>query len=101
MNPDRRPPTGVYLLALDRYADFRVYKTSAIDDFRAEGYSVDCAYGNAQTDAQSYADASVPLDRTFMIGDLAGIDGTVAIDADGYSRHISDFVDQLPAACAR
>jgi len=75
-----------------------VYKTlwmkRMIQDF---GWQVVAAYGNAVTDITAYANASVPLDRTFIVGPEAGTGGTVAIPNMDFAQHITDFVNAQPA----
>lgn len=60
-----------------------------ITDF---GWSPVAFYGNADTDIGAYEAAGVPKDITFIIGELAGTEGTVAIEDDDYSAHIAAFV---------
>jgi LNS2-like protein (lipin/Ned1/Smp2) len=70
-----------------------VYKTlwmnRMIQSFQ---WKVVAAYGNADTDITAYANASVALDHTFIIGPLAGNRGTVAIPNMDYTAHIAGFV---------
>jgi hypothetical protein len=54
------------------------------------------AYGNASTDITAYANVAIPLDRTFIVGPLAGMNGTVAIPNMDYTAHIAAFVDAQP-----
>jgi hypothetical protein len=62
------------------------------------GWVVVAAYGNATSDIDAYADAGIPQDITFIIGENAGVSGTVAVDNDDYSAHIADFVETQPDA---
>jgi len=57
------------------------------------GWSPVAFYGNADTDIGAYEAAGVPKDITFIIGELAGTEGTVAIEDDDYTAHIAAFVD--------
>lgn len=91
----------VYLWPTERYRDIRTYKAAVLDDLEREGYELDYAYGNADTDAQAFADAGFAKDRTFMIGKLAGYGGTVAVRDPGWVAHRREFVDDLPAVCHR
>lgn len=103
---DRGFPLGpgkgmVYLWPTERYRDIRSYKAGTLEDLGRRGYELDYAYGNADTDAQAYADSGFALDRTFMIGKLAGYGGTVAVTDPGWVRHRAGFVDDLAAVCRR
>lgn len=60
------------------------------------GWEVVAAYGNAESDIDAYEDAGIAKDITFIVGELAGASGTVAIDNNDFSDHISDFVEQQP-----
>lgn len=60
------------------------------------GWTVYAAYGNAATDITAYANVSIPLDHTFIIGPQGGMGGTVAIPNMDYTQHITDFIDQQP-----
>ncbi len=62
------------------------------------GWSVVAAYGNADSDIQAYAQAGVPKSVTFVVGTLAGEDGTVAIEDGDYSNHVATYVAAQPAA---
>jgi len=77
----------------------RGYKGEVVKSLQASGFSVDYAYGNASTDFQAYADAGLPLERTFSIGELAGYDGTTAIAGDGYSDHLASHLPAVQAVC--
>lgn len=77
----------------------RAYKAAWLDrvenDFQ---WDIVAAYGNAQSDIDAYADAGIPLDRTFIIGDLAGTAGTQPIANGDYTDHVATYVDAQPAA---
>jgi len=60
------------------------------------GWIAVAAYGNADTDIAAYAGAGIPKDVTFIVGSLAGSDGTVAIDNSDFTAHIASFVDAQP-----
>lgn len=64
-----------------------------ITDF---GWVPYAAYGNATTDITAYANAGIPLDRTFIVGPNAGMGGTVAIENLDYTDHIHAFVEMQP-----
>ena len=54
------------------------------------------AYGNADTDITAYANVSIPLDHTFIIGTEGGNGGTVAIPNLDYTQHIATFIAAQP-----
>lgn len=60
------------------------------------GWEVVAAYGNAESDIDAYEDAGISKDITFIVGELAGASGTVAIDNNDFSDHIADFVEAQP-----
>jgi len=91
----------VYLWPTDKYQDIRSYKAAVLDELESGGYELDYAYGNADTDAQAFADAGFARDRTFMIGKQAGFGGTVAVRDPGWVRHRATVVDRLPRVCRR
>lgn len=68
------------------------YKTEVLQEFQAAGLEVVRAYGNADTDAEAFNNAGIPLADTYMIGENAGINGTQPIHDEGYLQHISDVV---------
>ncbi|HEY1557222.1 MAG TPA: hypothetical protein VGF94_20440 [Kofleriaceae bacterium] len=73
------------------------YKTIWLDrmvnDF---GWVPFAAYGNASTDITAYANVSIPLDHTFIIGPEGGMGGTTAIANDDYTQHIATFIAAQP-----
>lgn len=72
------------------------YKTDVLNEFKAAGMEFIRAYGNADTDAEAFNNAGIPLADTYMIGENAGINGTQAITTEGYEQHISDVVLNTP-----
>ncbi|MCB9731740.1 MAG: hypothetical protein H6745_03785 [Deltaproteobacteria bacterium] len=78
---------------------------SGVGDYKAEfldkeqgaegGLVFAAAYGNATTDIYGYDEAGVDKARTFIIGDNAGADGTVAVDS--YATHLPT-AQAMPAA---
>lgn len=72
------------------------YKTDVLKEFQDAGMEFVRAYGNADTDAEAFAAAGIPLSDTYMIGENAGINGTQAIHDEGYIQHISDVVLNTP-----
>jgi hypothetical protein len=77
----------------------RAYKAEFISTLLDDlGWDVVAAYGNATSDIEAYADAGIPLDVTFIIGEHAGESGTVAIPNDDYAAHIAEWVSAQPDA---
>jgi hypothetical protein len=66
-----------------------------IEDF---GWNVAAAYGNADTDFGAFAEGGVAPEATFSIGELAGYQGTTAIENDDYTDHIAGFLAEQPEA---
>ncbi|MBK6517628.1 MAG: hypothetical protein IPG04_26795 [Polyangiaceae bacterium] len=98
---DQGFPTGPVLTANALVVDetARTYKASwvsrVLDDFQ---WDVVAAYGNAQSDIDAYEDGGIPKDITFIVGELAGTSGTVAVENNDYAAHITDFVEPYPDA---
>jgi hypothetical protein len=78
--------------------DPAAYKTlwmqRMIQDF---GWNVVAVYGNADTDITAYENAGIAKDHTFIVGELAGSRGTVAIPDLDFSQHIASYVAAQPA----
>jgi hypothetical protein len=71
------------------------YKLANLNALIAGGLVVDFAYGNATTDIYAYLGAGIPADRTWIIGDHAGEQGTHAVTGDWVGRVTE--VGALPA----
>ncbi len=84
-------------LVVDQAA--RDYKAQALMDLQADGWRFDYAYGNATSDIGAYADAGIALDTTFIIGEHAGEDGTVAVAEEGWLEHTTAHVPSVPSVC--
>lgn len=71
--------------ALPTSGGVAAYKT---DFLTLVGASLDlyAAYGNATTDIEAYGNVDIPKGRTFIIGDNAGVGGTVAVPS--YPEHL-------------
>lgn len=80
-------------------ATTRKYKGDAIMGFQAEGWRFDYAYGNADTDIGGYEDAGISKEATFIIGEEAGSEGTVAIEGEDWLAHIDSHLPSVPEAC--
>lgn len=78
----------------------RAYKAAALLDMQAEGLGFEAAYGNAVTDIAAYANAKIPTDVTFIIGEHAGEEGTVGIVGESWKPHLEDHLPSVPRACA-
>ncbi|MEM6996002.1 MAG: hypothetical protein AAF721_36180 [Myxococcota bacterium] len=77
----------------------RMYKGDAIMEFQAMGWRFDYAYGNALTDIGGYEDAGIAKDATFIIGEEAGAEGTVAIEGEDWLEHNDTHLPTVPDAC--
>ncbi len=64
------------------------------------GLQIVRAYGNAATDVQAYAEAGLPPQQTWIIGEHAGSQGTQALGGD-YLEHLASVVAQTPPAACR
>lgn len=91
-------PKGPVITSNGTTQDADVYKTiwmhRVMDAFGWTPYAV---YGNADTDITAYANVTIPLDKTFIVGPLGGMRGTTAIPNLDFTAHISAFVDAQPA----
>ncbi|HET9987138.1 MAG TPA: hypothetical protein VFQ65_01430, partial [Kofleriaceae bacterium] len=65
-----------------------------VNDF---GWNVVAAYGNAQTDIDAYNNVAIPKADTFIVGPLAGTNGTQPIDNMDFAAHTASFVAAQPA----
>ena len=72
------------------------YKTDVMNEMKAAGLEFFRAYGNADTDAEAFNNAGIPLSETYIIGENAGINGTQPLTSEGYEQHISDVVLSTP-----
>ncbi len=77
----------------------RAFKAGVLMDLQAQGYVFEYAYGNADSDIAAYDDAMIPKDVTFIIGELAGAEGTVAIEGEGWADHLDTHLPSVPAVC--
>ncbi|MEM7153030.1 MAG: hypothetical protein AAF799_09310 [Myxococcota bacterium] len=79
--------------------DAQEYKAQALMDRQAMGLRFDYAYGNATSDIGAYAEAGIPLENTFIIGENAGKSGTVAIAEEDWLAHSEAHLPTVPAVC--
>ncbi|MCH9685523.1 MAG: hypothetical protein K0V04_29085 [Deltaproteobacteria bacterium] len=95
------PATTALVLAESFVVDdaARDYKAQALMDLQAMGWRFDFAYGNATSDIGAYAAAGIALDSTFIIGEHAGVEGTVAVEGEGWVDHTAAHVSGVPQAC--
>ena len=80
-------------------ADAQAYKAAALMERQAAGMRYDYAYGNATSDIGAYAEAGIPLDATFIIGEHAGEGGTVAVAGEDWLEHTATHIPTVPAVC--
>ncbi len=62
------------------------FKRARLDRLREAGLDIRAAYGNATTDIQAYAAAGLDKAITFIVGEHAGREGTVAVSS--YAAHL-------------
>ena len=77
----------------------RAYKAAALQTREGEGFTFRYAYGNADSDVRAYADAAIPKEDTFIIGELAGFEGTVAVAGEGWTAHAAEQLPKVHAVC--
>lgn len=76
-----------------------VYKTLWLQRMTtAFHWSIVAAYGNADTDITAYSNAGIPKTQTFIVGPLAGQNGTQPIANMDFTAHISSYVAAQPSA---
>lgn len=72
------------------------YKQGVLEDHAAEGWALDWAYGNAETDIIAFQNGGMADDTIFLVGELAGTMGVQAIDdASAYTAHLA-HLDTVP-----
>lgn len=77
----------------------QMFKVAALMDYQAMGWRFDYAYGNATTDIGAYDEAGIDKAATFIIGEQAGVEGTVAIEGEGWVDHAATQLPMVPAVC--
>lgn len=77
----------------------RTYKGEALMAFQAEGWRFDYGYGNALTDIGGYEDAGIAKNATFIIGEEAGAEGTVAVEGEDWLAHNDAHLPTVPPVC--
>jgi len=90
-------PNGALLTAVQT-EEASAYKTAWLERMVNQfGWEVVAAYGNADTDITAYNNVGIPKDKTFIVGSLAGADGTQPIAGMDFAAHIAGYVAaQLP-----
>ncbi len=75
------------------------YKRDVLLSLQAEGWTLDWAYGNADTDIEAFLQAEIPRDRIFLVGSLAGtMDVQPLPDEEAFTRHVADHLPAVPPA---
>lgn len=77
----------------------RQYKAGALMGLQDMGWRFDYAYGNATSDIQAYEDAMIDKEDTFIIGEEAGMLGTVAIEGEDWQMHLDSHIPTVDPAC--
>jgi phosphatidate phosphatase PAH1 len=77
------------------------YKAGVIEQLVEEGWTVDYAYGNADTDIEAFLRAGVPNERVFLVGRLAGtLEVEPITDEEAFTDHIEEHLPAVEdAAC--
>lgn len=75
------------------------YKAGVIEELVADGWTVDFAYGNAETDIEAFLQAGVPSERVFLVGRLAGtMDVESIYDEDAFTNHMESYFSTIGEA---
>jgi hypothetical protein len=85
---------------VDAAGDAASFKGSVLEELIAEGFTIEVAYGDAESDFEAWQVIPVPPDRNFSLGELAGFDGTTGIFDEGFTDHIAEVVDRLEPVCS-
>lgn len=94
---DQMFPDGPVITSNGTASDAAAYKTVWLERMiQTFGWNVVAAYGNASTDITAYENAGIPKAQTFIVGPLAGSNGTQPIDNMDYAQHIQTYVDPQP-----
>ncbi|RDV39131.1 hypothetical protein DV096_00735 [Bradymonadaceae bacterium TMQ3] len=88
--------TGSNAESLPTTSGVGAYKAAYLEFLKELGFEIVMAYGNATTDIFAYAEAGVPADRTFILGQHGGEEGTVALGED-YVEHLEAVRSDVPA----
>ncbi len=94
---EKMMPKGPVITSNGTASDAAAYKTVWLERMvQTFGWDIVAAYGNASTDITAYQNAGIPKTQTFIVGPLAGSDGTQPIDNMDFQAHITSYVDQQP-----
>lgn len=84
-------------------AGAHAFKLALLRDLAGRlGLEVRCAYGNAPTDICAYAEAGVPPERTFIVGEHAGeacAPHPAPVGVEDYPSHLTALCAASPGAC--
>ena len=75
------------------------YKLGALQQYQAQGWEFDNAYGNATTDTSAYLQAGIPAEDIYIIGDNTGDQGTTPVTGDGWTDHLATVVTPTGRIC--
>ncbi|MBA2322318.1 MAG: hypothetical protein H0V89_14330 [Deltaproteobacteria bacterium] len=76
------------------------YKSGVLLGLQAEGWALDWAYGNAETDIEAFLLAGFPDDSTFLVGDRAGELEVPGIpNEDAYTAHLAHLASVPDVRC--
>ncbi|MCC5951884.1 MAG: hypothetical protein JJU45_07275 [Acidimicrobiia bacterium] len=94
--------TRVFLAPdVEAAGDAATFKGSVLEDLMDEGFEIEFAYGDAESDFDAWQVVPVPAERNFSLGEMAGHEGTTAIADEGFTDHIAEVVAPLEALCRR
>lgn len=89
-------PNGALLTAIQT-EEAAAYKTAWLQRMVTQfGWVPVAAYGNADTDITAYNNVGIPKDKTFIVGPLAGANGTQPINGMDFAAHIAGYVAAQP-----
>jgi hypothetical protein len=89
-------PNGALLTAI-QVEEAAAYKTVWLKRMITQfGWVPVAAYGNADTDITAYENAGIAKDKTFIVGPLAGNNGTQPIANLDFAAHLASFVAGQP-----
>ena len=75
------------------------YKTERLMELQDMGLVFHYAYGNAESDITAYENAGIDKAATFIIGEEAGMAGTVAIEGEGWVDHTAAHLPTVMDWC--
>ncbi|TXD37742.1 hypothetical protein FRC98_08630 [Lujinxingia vulgaris] len=87
--------TGSNAESLPNNTGVGAYKAAYLAFLQDLGFEIVMAYGNATTDIFAYAEAGIAPERTFILGQHGGEEGTVALGED-YVEHLEAVRGEAP-----